>query len=379
MPGPVKAVENLVSKAGKAVESVGKKVGGGIEKAGKGLGKVVENVAKNPLPLIEAAILISAGVPPPIASATVSAANGGSMKDIVNAGVTAYVGENVASSVGGQLPEGTSATTAKAISSAAGADAATTLNSLASGKNINQALQDGLVAGASTGAGVVAGAQVENKIGSGAASGAAAGATGAALTGKDIGSAALTGAGQGALKPAADVAVGAAKDFLGDIKLPDVTGGTDVFKGIREATAPYVDPIVSAAKQVGETVKPYVEPVVSAAQEKLKPLGEAISSVGESVKQATAPIVEKIESTDFSKNPLVQAAGEIPNLYHDQNMVKLISQGGPAPVAQGVSTGTTVGLTGERGAGEIESKETGKPRQNVWNEASLRLKDALGV
>ena len=43
------------------------------------------------------------------------------------------------------------------------------------------------------------------------------------------------------------------------------------------------------------------------------------------------------------------------------------------------TTGTTVGLTGERGAGEIESQETGKKRQNVWNEASLRLKDALGV
>jgi hypothetical protein len=43
------------------------------------------------------------------------------------------------------------------------------------------------------------------------------------------------------------------------------------------------------------------------------------------------------------------------------------------------TTGTTTGLTGERGAGEIESKETGKNRQNVWNEASLRLKDALGV
>lgn len=42
------------------------------------------------------------------------------------------------------------------------------------------------------------------------------------------------------------------------------------------------------------------------------------------------------------------------------------------------SVGTT-GLTGERGAGEIESKETGKKRKNVWNEASLRLKDALGV
>jgi len=36
-------------------------------------------------------------------------------------------------------------------------------------------------------------------------------------------------------------------------------------------------------------------------------------------------------------------------------------------------------LTSYRGAGELESKTTGKPRKNVWNEASLRLKDALGL
>lgn len=40
---------------------------------------------------------------------------------------------------------------------------------------------------------------------------------------------------------------------------------------------------------------------------------------------------------------------------------------------------STVGLTAYRPAGEIESEETGKQRQDVWNEASLRLKDALGL
>jgi hypothetical protein len=40
------------------------------------------------------------------------------------------------------------------------------------------------------------------------------------------------------------------------------------------------------------------------------------------------------------------------------------------------TTGTSVGLGGR---GEIESKESGKKRQTVWNEESLRLKDALGL
>jgi len=43
------------------------------------------------------------------------------------------------------------------------------------------------------------------------------------------------------------------------------------------------------------------------------------------------------------------------------------------------TTGRTTGLTAERGAGEIEGTGSGKPRQKVWNEESLKLKDALGV
>lgn len=43
------------------------------------------------------------------------------------------------------------------------------------------------------------------------------------------------------------------------------------------------------------------------------------------------------------------------------------------------STGLTQALTASRPAGEIDADPTGKKRQNVWNEASLRLKDALGI
>ena len=43
------------------------------------------------------------------------------------------------------------------------------------------------------------------------------------------------------------------------------------------------------------------------------------------------------------------------------------------------SSGTTSGLTGGALGGEIQSGETGGKRQNVWDEASLRLKDALGL
>lgn len=50
----------------------------------------------------------------------------------------------------------------------------------------------------------------------------------------------------------------------------------------------------------------------------------------------------------------------------------------PSTSVLGQALGTT-GLTASRGAGEIEDTSTGKKRKKVWNEETLRLKDALGV
>jgi len=50
----------------------------------------------------------------------------------------------------------------------------------------------------------------------------------------------------------------------------------------------------------------------------------------------------------------------------------------PKNLGGGVTTVATQGLGGYS-PGEIESQSTGGPRQNPWNEASLRLKDALGA
>ena len=66
-----------------------------IENAGQAVvstvNTVVDNVARNPVPLVETAILIELGVPPNVAPAVVSAANGGKPKDIA------------ASAIGGQV------------------------------------------------------------------------------------------------------------------------------------------------------------------------------------------------------------------------------------------------------------------------------------
>jgi hypothetical protein len=56
---------------------------------------------------------------------------------------------------------------------------------------------------------------------------------------------------------------------------------------------------------------------------------------------------------------------------------KALTQALGTDFAGGTPTSTT-GLTSYRGAGEIEG-EGGTNRKNVWNEESLRLKDALGL
>jgi hypothetical protein len=112
-------------------------------------------------------------------------------------------------------------------------------------------------------------------------------------------------------------------------------------------------------------------------------------------KETTAPITNTKTDTeaplpvDVAKEELPpEEVAADPTKPADKYKPNLRIYGGttPSTLSQSLGTGgtygtsvATTGLTGSRGAGEIESKETGKKRKNVWNEASLRLKDALGV
>ena len=89
---------------------------------------------------------------------------------------------------------------------------------------------------------------------------------------------------------------------------------------------------------------------------------------------------EPIAEASVEEKPLVDDKGKPyrPNLFiYGGTKPSTLSQtlGTNLPSAR-TTTGTSVGL-GTRG--EIESKESGKKRQTVWNEESLRLKDALGL
>ena len=85
------------------------------------------------------------------------------------------------------------------------------------------------------------------------------------------------------------------------------------------------------------------------------------------------------EEEPIAKEPTVDEKGKPyrPNLFiYGGTSPSTLSQTLGTTLAPSTTTGTSVGLGGR---GEIESKESGKKRQTVWNEESLRLKDALGL
>ena len=82
-------------------------------------------------------------------------------------------------------------------------------------------------------------------------------------------------------------------------------------------------------------------------------------------------------SSQESKSPVDEQGKYRPSLFiYGGVKPSTLSQTLGTTLAPSTTTGTSVGLGGR---GEIESKESGKKRQSVWNEESLRLKDALGL
>jgi hypothetical protein len=356
---PKKGIENLGRDASTTVSNVGK----GIEKAGKGISKTAEAIVKNPLPVIETIALVSVGVPPNVAAAAVSAANGGDIKQIATAYIAVSAGSAAAESAGvSATSAGASTEMAKIASSATGASAATVTSALASGKPLDKALEAGLASGALAGAttGVIEetkAALAPSETGQGIKVvpgqgtqllGDQTSVSGLGLTDK-----VPTGGGQGLtvdpniILPASLAQYGT---DTGKVRGTDTGGLQPAYKSASDSLTP-----ASFDTSVAPPT-PYQEPkTVTQTPEPV------ISKTAESVAR---PIVSGALSEVFGLGPKIPGAP---------------SAGGSAPVTQGTATGTTVGLTGERGAGEIEGKETGQTRKNVWNEASLRLKDALGV
>jgi hypothetical protein len=90
---------------------------------------------------------------------------------------------------------------------------------------------------------------------------------------------------------------------------------------------------------------------------------------------------ESDASSQESKSPVDEQGRYRPNLFiyggtKPSTLTQTLGTTVQNLPTSSTTTGTSVGLGGR---GEIESKESGKKRQTVWNEESLRLKDALGL
>jgi hypothetical protein len=347
---------------GKKVEQAGNWINEEvIQPVGNFVGGTVEAIVNDPLPFIATVALTAVGVPPPLASAAVTAARGGSMEDIVIAAGATYVGGEVGKAAGASATSaGASATTAKIAASAAGASSATVTASLASGKSFDESLQAGLTAGALAG-----------------------GTTGVIEYGKEALAPPETGQGIKAVP-------GKGTELFGDQSKVSGTGFTDkVPTGggqgltVDPSTVLFTSQFTPSTGRVRGTEEGGLQPAYRSESDSYTPdsFDKSIApstpyKEPRTVTEVPEPVISK--TTEQLARPIV--SGALSELFGlGPRVPGAPSAGGTSTVAQTATTGTTVGLTGAGGAGEIESKESGKKRSTVWNEESLRLKDALGV
>jgi hypothetical protein len=154
-----------------------------------------------------------------------------------------------------------------------------------------------------------------------------------------------------------------------------------------EVVTPFVAPPVAPPPSL-----PPVEVVAKAEQlpepgfEEYKPLPEPkISDVVTDVvappppaPPPAAPIVPEVKAEEPKKEEPPKKPEKI---YPTVTGVPPPARPGRQPIITGVSPARLLAdaLAAYRPAGAIEGEESGKERQNVWNEKSLRLKDALGL
>ena len=326
--------------------------------------KTIGNVLANPLPVVETIALTSVTGDPTVAAAAVSALNGGDPKQIATAAVAAYAGQEASSAANAEATSsGASASTAKIASSAVGASTATVTSALASGQPLDKALEAGLTSGALAG-----------------------GTTGVIEAGKAVSASPYTGQG-------VKVVPGQGTQLFGDQTSVNSLGFTDkVPTGGGQGLV--VDPNTilpsSLAKygtntgQVRGTEEGGLQPAYKSASDYLT-LPSFDPSLAPptpykdptTVTETQEPVISK--TTEALARPII--SGALSDLFGLGPKVPGAPSAGDsasAPISQGVTSGTTTSLTGERGAGEIEG-EGGTNRKNVWNEESLRLKDALGL
>jgi hypothetical protein len=376
------------------------------------------------LPIIETAALIYVGVPAPAASAAVAAANGASVEQIATSAAASYVGGQVGGAAGTAASNaGANAVVANIVGSAVGSATSAALK----GGSAEDILKSAAGGAAGSGVGSFAagqGADVSTVKGIQQATGTLATTgdpTKALVAG---GGAYLTQEARDSTKqPPAPVETGtptpvAEAPLTLDQQLaqliqqqPPVDRTQDV-----QVAGPIVEgalPVISQAERIRQenaarelsplepqqiedrTVAPVEAPSSDLAiidlitpREEVRNLPEVtitpgpeeperdfdfpdLTEEGETVTETEVALDEK--DTPY-KPELFITGSKSRKPLQPRSTTRL---GGVTAFAP--QTGLSQALTAVRPAGETEGTGTGRERQQVWNEASLRLKDALGL
>ena len=407
-----------------AVSNAFNDLGSAVNNVVKGAENTVNAIIKNPLPIIETVALIAVGVPAPVASAAVSAMNGGKIEDIATAAIVAYAAPEIGKAITGEaatvfssateptagayLPSAGQSALVKAASSAVGADAAATTIALASGKNLEAALNAGTkAAGVSlaTSAGSAAGGAAGEAAGSGTAgkiaSTAVSAGTKAGLLGKDA-LAAATGAGE---RTATGAALDAAGNVISDVAGSLGAGAGRVLSSAKEAIQPYSDAATAALQPYSDVASAALQPAEKAitgaiksgsdvATAALQPAEKAITGFAKDVGSAVSDAGSKISDTTGIAGQDITKAGK--DALSNRAILDLMgtaprtsSSGGPAVSdvatggagSAGAFGGADVAMLGDTSAEGLGSKVSKKGGKYPFGEpeGTSALKEGLGV
>jgi len=167
-------------------------------------------------------------------------------------------------------------------------------------------------------------------------------------------------------------------------ELPPVT-----ITGQREPTYE-LDPVTITAKR-DEEIAPTVTnipagatelpPVTVTAKREEEPAPTITDIVAKTMEPPPAPPPPPAPEVKAEEPKKEEPKKESKKLYPTVTSVPPPARPGRQPIITGVSPARLLAdaLAAYRPAGAIEGEESGKERQNVWNEKSLRLKDALGL
>lgn len=369
MGGFFRAARSVTGGIAGAVQSIGRSLGSALSNAISAARSVTGAVAENPVPVIETIALTYVGVPPTVAAAAVSAANGGTPRQIATAAAAAYVGSEVSSATGSSVAAaGASDATVQIASSAAGASASAVTSAIASGKPLDEALKEGATAAV---VGAAAGGVAE-----GVKSSLAEPISGTGLKGTI--STVPTTTDQFGVKADYSFAPQQAEGI--SARIP-TTGGQGLYADPNAILPSSLSAYRTAPSQMkvgedGGLTTRYQDASASVVPESLQQY--ITKSTGEAPQTTASPqTVSPIGKFEESAIKSLVGSG-LSSLLRPS--VPGTTGASPTTYSGQPTTGVTAGLGGARGgAGDVESSETGGKRRNVWNEASLRLTDALGI